>query len=228
MVINWIKNNLLNRSKDVREPFVIKTQDDNTYKANEDVLEGMKFHATLKIFTPLSVLKRHGEFFKGRPSSAPKYGSDRDGIWIYKTKTWSQLGIDLPELSAVDSASDVGPVNPSDYLPFLIELRTIFESNTDDKDKIEKINLLKQKSQKYAHFWSKLEKFYEGFPEILFYKDFTTIPGIGLKMAKKLYGLGFLTLESVLNASKNDLSKVPGLGPSTIGKILNYKAVIKP
>jgi len=225
MVINWIKNNLLNRSKDVREPLVIKTQDDNTYKANEDVLEGMKFHATLQIFTPLSVLKRHGEFFKGCPGSASKYGSERDGIWVYKTKkvTWREIGFDLPELPEVDSASDVGPVNPSDYLPFLIELRTIFESNTDDKEKIEKINSLKKKTQMYAHFWGKLEKFYEGFPEILFYKDFTTIPGIGLKMSKKLYGLGFLTLESVLNASKNELSKVPGLGPATISKILNYK-----
>ncbi len=219
MVINWLKGKLLQRSSNEQEAFVIKTQDDNTYKKNEDILEGMEFRATLTIFTPLTVLERHGELYKGKPSSAPKYGSEKDGIWIYKTKTFSDLGINLSELPQVDSTSDVGQVNPSDYLPFLIELRTIFESNIDDKEKIETIKSLKQKSQMYAHFWGKLDKFYEGFPEILFYKDFTTIPGIGLKMAKKLYGLGFLTLESVLNASENDLSKVPGLGPATIKKI---------
>jgi len=222
--MNWIKNNFLKHSNNEPEPFIIKTQDDGTYKANEDVLEGMEFRATLQIFTPLSVLKRHGELFQGRPSSAPKYGSERDGIWIYKTKTWSQLGIDLPELSEVESASDVGPVNPSDYLPFLIDLRAIFESDKDDNEKIKAIKFLHKKSQIYADFLSKLENFYDGFPEILFYKDFAKIPGVGLKMASKLYSSGFLTVESILNASEYELSKVPGLGPAKIKKILNNKS----
>ena len=52
--------------------------------------------------------------------------------------------------------------------------------------------------------------------------DLTTIPGLGAKTAADLEQAGFSTLQSLLDASVDDLQAVEGVGPKTAQAILNW------
>lgn len=50
---------------------------------NKDIVQGMQFHATCQLCTPIDALKKHGEVFKGY-GEPPIYGTSKDGIWVPK------------------------------------------------------------------------------------------------------------------------------------------------
>lgn len=186
----------------------------DSFRANQDIIEGVQFTATLQIRTPLSVLKHHGEIYEGPPSEAPKYCSQRDGIWVFVT--------DLEdEESSYESnhASDIGPVNPAYYLPFLLEFRSVVESSLDHDEKIQKLYQLPERSKGFKTIWQKLTSRYDDFPHSYFYGQFTALPGVGLKTAQALYENGFKTVEQIKAASISELSKVPRLGKKSAEKI---------
>lgn len=108
---------------------------------NDDIIKGLKFNATMQLRTPLRVLLRHGEIHTDRVKVPPKIALERwEGIWFPKTKTFKELGIDVPELPPHSThASDVGPIRPDDYLPFLIAVRRIIEAHDTIKHRIEKL-----------------------------------------------------------------------------------------
>ena len=95
-----------------------------------DVCDGLVFHATLQLRTPLRVLLRHGEEYRGKgmPPRIARVGWE--GIWLPNPMTWEQLGIvgksDWPES---DAASDIGPIKASEYLPFLLAVHGIEEAD---------------------------------------------------------------------------------------------------
>lgn len=192
---------------------------DELYDANEDVLEGVEFIATLHVTTPYSVLVHHGEVFAGPPSKAPKYGTQSQGIWIPKTKSWKSLGIDLPELPPSQHATDIGPQNPESYLPFLLAFRRIFESDKTDELKIEELQALATKNPEYLEFWERHVRFREDFPRCLFYRSFLELPGVGRKTAQDLYTAGFRSYDQVRHSEPSDLQKVPGVGPALAKKL---------
>ena len=188
---------------------------DDSFRANQAIIKGVQFTATLQIRTPLSVLKHHGEIYEGPPSEAPKYGSQRDGIWVFVT--------DLEdEESSYEShhASDIGPVKPSYYLPFLIEFRSIVESSFDHDEQIQKLYQLSECSKDFKAIWQKLTSHYDDFPHSYFYSQFTALPGVGLKTAQALYEKGFKNVEQIKAASISELCKVPGLGKRSAERIM--------
>lgn len=189
-MLNWIKGLFAGKHPPDRkvEPLDasrdnIRLMDDKSYRSNADVIDGLQFIATLHIRTPLAVLQHHGEAFRGLPSQAPQYGSRADGIWIYKTKSWADLGLDVPEFPESEHATDIGPMTPSEYLPFLIEFRKIVESNDQQDDMLEKLNNLRRKSDAFSKIWINLQSAYEDFPRSFFYFPFTEISGVGRKTA---------------------------------------------
>lgn len=131
--------------------FTNSSENDEAYYQNSDVIKGFRFCATYQIRTPLSVLIHDGETFSGPPSKVPQYGTMADGIWIPETITWRELGIDIDEMPR-EVASDVGPVNPSEYMPFLIGFRKIVEGNTEVEEKIELIHNLCNQNDKYRKY----------------------------------------------------------------------------
>jgi len=52
--------------------------------------------------------------------------------------------------------------------------------------------------------------------------DLTTVPGVGQKTAIDLNAAGFTTLQTLLDASSEDLQQVEGVGPKTAQAILNW------
>jgi hypothetical protein len=207
---------------------VIRFQGDNTFQQNRDVLEGLTFVATLQLRTPLAVLQHHGNFHPGPPSAAPKYASPADGFWCYKTKSWSALAgrsLSLPEESECSIASDIGPIEPNKYLPFLKAFREIVEGNDSIDQKLSRLLNLRVANSKFSEIWCRLEKVYPDFPRSFFYLKLTLIPGIGAKMAQRLFQYGFKDIADVQNATDAELKRVPGLGSKLISRIRDYHPI---
>lgn len=223
--MNWLarlfSQNTLHEPNQPTEPLdgVVIRLDDQSYFANSDIIEGMQFSATLQIRTPLSVLRHHGEIFHGSPSNAPVYGSQADGIWVFRTKTFKELGIDMGEMSESTHASDIGPVLPSHYLPFLIQFRSIAESSSSPDQQMLALLELPKQSARFSEIWQKLCTSYNDFPSSFFYYPFTSLPGIGRKLARNLYAAGFRSTEEIINSSMAQLTAVPGLGSATAAKL---------
>ena len=199
-----------------------RQDDDESYLGKQDVFLGRRFSATLQVRTPLSVLQHHDEFFEGPPSAAPRYGTMADGIWVPEPKTWTEFGFDLPGGPEGTHASDVGPVRPSEYLPFLVEFRTVVESNATVPEKMACLHTLRSKSPGYADLWQRLESAYPEFPDSFFYREFTRIPGVGERTARALYAAGFKCLSDLAAAEGAELQRVPGVGAKTVEAIAEY------
>ncbi|MFA0350605.1 hypothetical protein AB4486_27270, partial [Vibrio sp. 10N.222.55.C6] len=97
---------------------------------NSDVTDGMEFHATCQLRTPLSVLKRHGEIYRG-DGEPPTYGEPRDGIWTPRVSSEYDF---LSE--GRTSASDAGPINTDEYISYVTGIKEIFESNVSIDEKM--------------------------------------------------------------------------------------------
>jgi hypothetical protein len=152
---------------------MLRIGSDEHYDANADILDGVRFIATLQLRIPLRVLEHHGEIFRGPPSQAPVYGDAGEGMWIphLRHSVFDDLGFPRQH------ASDVGNVDPDKYIPFLIAFRTIVEGNDSHDLKIKQIHDLRKHSPEFAGFWKTLKKNYHDFPHSFFYFRFTEIPG---------------------------------------------------
>lgn len=97
----------------------------------EDLIAGSEFFATHQLRTPLRILLRHGEIHRDMHRTPPVIATELwQGIWFARTKTWRELGsvVDVPECQPSTVASDAGQVRSEEYLPFLIAVRSIVES----------------------------------------------------------------------------------------------------
>jgi hypothetical protein len=201
---------------------IYRQDDEESYIGKQDVFRVLRFSATLQVRTPLAVLQHHDELFEGPPSAAPRYGTMADGIWVPEPKTWAEFGFDLPEDPEGTHASDVGPVRPFDYLPFLVEFRTVVESDATVPEKIARLHTLRSTSPGYSDFWHRLESAYPEFPESFFYREFTKIPGVGERTARALYAAGFHCHADLAAAEGAELQRVPGVGAKTVEAIVDY------
>lgn len=220
--MNWLKRLFSQHQKAVPPPTQVPTisiASDIAYNANEDLLEGVEFIATLHVTTPYSVLIHHGEAFDGPPSKAPQYGTQGDGIWIPKIKSWNSLGIDLPELPPSQHATDIGSQHPQAYLPFLLAFRRIFESDKTDELKIKELRALVSEKAEFLEFWERQVCMREDFPRNLFYRSFLELPGVGRKTAQALYNAGFRSIDKIRHSEPSELQRVPGIGPALVKKL---------
>jgi hypothetical protein len=222
-----VESNIIKFEKEIVNfnEIAISPKKDEIYYQNRDILKGLTFHATLLLRTPLSVLIHHGEIFSGPPSKAPQYGTEADGIWLYKTKTFREIGVNIDEISIGESASDVGPVIASEYIPFLIEFRKIVEGQESVDAKIANIRKLCESNKQYQKYFRLLNNFYKykgDFPASFFYNQFTVIPGVGTKSAKAIFEAGIKTCDDLKDAYDEILLAIPGIGPAAIKRIREF------
>lgn len=109
-------------------------------------------------------------------------------------------------------ASDIGPITPGEYLPFLKAFRGIVETSTNVLVKLKQLSDLCQRNPQFVSIWQRLEQHYDDFPASFFYVQLTTIPGIGSKISRRLFEAGFKDFDSIRSASDRALQRVPGIG----------------
>lgn len=217
-MFQWLKKLFQKRERmDSTLPQSFKMTSDEAYEYFSNVVHGCRFIATLQIRTPISVLVHHGETFKGPPSQAPKYCSQEHGIWLLDAP-------DVLSMGETECASDIGPVKPSQYLPFLKAFRQIVESELDHQTKLTQLNALSTASKRYEEIWKILERNYDNFPHSFFYRELQALPGVGLKTARVIYEAGFTSMDKVREATDAQLQELPGVGKGLIGKIRDYFA----
>lgn len=190
---------------------------------DEDIIDGLEFVATLQLRTPLEILEHHGEIFKEKNQTPPNYAKEQwQGIWIPKTKSYKDLGLDIEEIGNDSCSSDIGYVNSSEYVKFLIDFRKIVESDNSNEKMINELYSLSERNQKYKSFWNRHIESDNDFPYSFFYKQFTKIDGLGIKTAKLLYENGFKTIQDLKNASDEELLKIKGIRNIQLQKIKEY------
>lgn len=183
---------------------------------------GLRFHAQLYLWTPLSVLRMHGQFIPedGAPpleTILPEFGA-----WVGEPA--SPPGWEPPEL---ETPSDVGPVKPSAFLPFLKAFRAIVESDLEPQRQAQNLNRLHLLHPPWKPFVETLRRpsgiHPDGAPDLAsvwFCPHLeANLKGVGPKLASALYDAGFLTPGQVLESPSEALLRVPGLTRAALRKI---------
>lgn len=183
------------------------------HKKNSDILDGLRFSATMQLRTPLRVLRHHDELFKGS-GIPPNYAEESwEGIWLPSIKNEYYLGIDST------MASDIGPI-PSDggnYLQFLLTVRSIVENELPLTERkkclVEELSKEEWKSIVLKHGGQKqiIDYYFPSFVSIL--------PGLSDETRKLLREKKLITPNAIAEASDNELLTIKGIGPAKLNNI---------
>ncbi len=205
------------------------------WKNNQDIISGLEFNATLQLRTPLRVLLRHGEIHNDINTEPPEIVKEMwEGIWLPKLKTLREItGLNIPEMPQGKHASPIGPILPSDFLPFLIAIRKIVELDEPIENRIKKLremNLL----DKWKIFVSQMGPSHisqktgiEWIIDYFFPPFITTIPQISDSIKESLSQLGLNTANSIESASDDTLLRIKGIGKTKLKTIRDYCSGIK-
>ena len=194
---------------------------DELANANAHLISGWQFMATLQLRTPLAVLKWHGQKHSGPPSQLPAVCDPAHGCWVVQTRSWSELtGLNLPDQGEPAVASMLGPIKPSEYVPFLIAFRQIVESNVPVSEKLIQLEKLPTQSKLFNRLWARHQEYISDFPQSFFWQILSELPGIGHKTGKALYDAGYYTVSSIASATESELIKIEGVGPTTARKAI--------
>ena len=195
------------------------------WRANDDIIKGLEFIATLQLRTPLRVLLRHGEIHTDINTEPPKIIKEMwEGAWVEKTKTYRELGLAVDEIPEGAVASDIGPILRSDYLPFLIALRKIVELDEPIENRISKLREMpilgewKTYVEKHGDIETISGRF---FPEFI-----ETIPKISSAAIDELSELGLDTPNRIAATPNETLLSIKGIGQSKLKTIRDYCAGI--
>jgi hypothetical protein len=154
-----------------------------------------------------------------------------EGIWVPKTKTFKELGIDLAEPPGKHS-SDIGPIRPAEYLPFLIAVRRIIEAHDPIEHRIEKLREMLTMSE-----WKKYVRRYgpshickrrgvDWVIEYFFPRFIKSIQKLTPRMVDELSRLRLDTPNRIAAVSDEILSSVKGIGPAKLIAIREHCAHI--
>ena len=219
-------------SKD--EPFSYTSQSSKRFEVNsgnpqkawienEDIIIGLKFHATLQLRTPLRVLTRHGEVYSDKNKEPPKIAKELwEGIWIPQLKTFRELGLDVDELSESTTATSIGQINSSDYLLFLISIREILELEESIDDRIFKLRhmQLTANGKTFVNSHGGIDQIInEVFPPFIH-----TIPKLKITTINELSKLNINTANQIQIASDDTLLNLSGIGKATLKNVRDYCA----
>ena len=205
----------------------------------DSVTTGWEYTCNLSLTTPRICIENDG-FITNDKSVKPKLigepdklGKDGDpsghfGYWVRRhghEEEFEELA-NISQNMIYARPSDIGRIPPKskledDFKSFLIDFRTIVESNISIEKKLFMINdELSIKSEAYKDIYKKfvLEK---RFPDCFFRNILCELNGVTTKTAEILWDSGYLTKEQVLNAPYSELIEIKGLGKSLISKIKN-------
>jgi predicted flap endonuclease-1-like 5' DNA nuclease len=194
------------------------------------VLAGVRWAASMSLFTSLRSLEHHGEMFRGDPTEAPMYGNPSEGIWV-SVVDWERLGITPPDPGTMATVIGQLPTDGGDLLPFLLAFRKIVESDLTVPEKLAAIEALCDSTPEHRTVAQKIRESRdsgqrlggESFARKFFAKALEEIPGLGPATALRLFDAGFHTVADLAEASDADLLKVPKVGPAVVSKIRQHQ-----
>lgn len=160
-----------------------------------------------KLYVPLEALNRHGNMVK----------VDSENSKMKRTRVyWKGKGRICGDWHPVTALSD--PFQDTVTIKYLKKFRKIIESNIETFKKVEEANKL---ADRYSSA-SDISDHLLDEPAVRFYKGhLISIDGVGEKKAKKLFNFGFLTPRHIVDAPKDDLKRIPGVGDKTAEKIIS-------
>lgn len=192
--------------------------------ADDNVVKGLTFHATLQLRTPLAILKHHNEIFQDRNMPPPpQYAKEGwEGIWLPLLRTFREIGIDVDDPEEGGCASDIGSLDANqakDYYEFLLKFHTISEDNNLNVE--EKINQLKNLYHSNQHYNNYLDSSsFESYFKLLISDIFPS------NVAKSLNEAGFRSLKDLKGANLDYLGTLKGIGKATLEKLKPYVSAI--
>lgn len=190
-----------------------------------------EYNATLQLRTPKIFLEKHGEVVKsatepelfGEPTSYTPDGEpiSRYGIWIQTSEFaldggWGESTAGVP--------SQIGSLKPEsqmykDWINFLIDFRTIVESDLTIEEMLYQINdVMSQSSTGYKKIYKILVTEHR-FPDSFFTNLLCELDGVGGKTAELLWDAGYLSIEAVKNAPQEELFNIKGIGKRLVEKL---------
>lgn len=198
-----------------------------------------EYNATLSLITPKIYLEKHGEVLKsttepelfGEPTSYTSDGEpiSRHGIWI-QTSEFALVDGWGESIGGVPSV--IGALKPEsqmykDWVNYLIDFRTIVESDLNIEEKLYQVNdVMSQSSTGYKKIY-KILVTEHGFPDSFFTNLLCELDGVGGKTAEQLWDAGYLSIEAVKNAPVEELFKIKGIGKSLVNKIKKNSTTTK-
>lgn len=200
---------------------------------NDDIITRLEFSATLQLRTPLRVLLRHGEIHTDINTAPPQIIKEMwEGIWVTKTKTYRELGIDVVELPESSHASQIGPVKPSEYLPLLIAMRKIVELDEPIDSRIKKLREMPMVPgwqtlvDRHGPSYKNESRGMEWVVEYFFPRFIKSIPKISTSMVDELCKLGLDTPNRIAAAPDKTFLSIKGVGKAKVKVIRDYCAGI--
>ena len=188
------------------------------WKANQDVIKGMEFIATMQLRTPLRVLLRHGEIHTNIETEMPKIAMAMwEGIWVPKTVLSNYF-------PSGTHASSIGQIMAGDYLPFLISIRKIVELNDSIVSRIGKLREMLSVCnwQEFLGKHGGIEKIIGNF----FPRFIDTIPKITDATISELARLRLDTPNRIAAATDAMLLSIKGVGRAKLQEIREHCADI--
>ena len=180
-------------------------------------INGWTFSATLQLRTPLQYLTAHRQFHPMESGPPPSWGM-QFGCWVPQTKTFREIGIDLPELELTNRtcASEIGqvPIEGGEFLHFLKAVRTIVEGNVPAE---QRLAALRQElsDDRWQVFCARLggreaiyDRFFPSFIECL--------PKLNAESVRQIWDKGWTTPAALMAASDKELLDIKGIGPAKL------------
>ncbi|MEX2573027.1 MAG: helix-hairpin-helix domain-containing protein [Balneolaceae bacterium] len=187
--------------------------------SSANAIRGYEIHVTPDIRTRLSVLNLRGKTFNSRAEAEAHTFDMREAIVMTQSKSWEELGINLPEIAPADIWTDIGSMSEKKveaYYQFLERLREILEDET--LNPAEKVKLVR-KMDDPGRFKTKLRKQYgRDFPINMFIESLVEIDGVSEAVAVQLFKKKIYTKNDVLKLSRKELLKLNGVGEARADK----------
>ena len=202
----------------------------------DSVTIGWEYKADFKLKTPKICLENDGKrtdtLEKPQLFGEPQqYGADgspmgRHGFWSRLTDIEDSVNefVEISNNPLYAFPSDIGRINPNtqlekDFLSYLIDFRTIVESDMTIEEKLYQINdVMSQSSKAYKDIYKKLVTERQ-FPDSFFTDLLCELNGVGYTTARLLWDAGYLSKEQVLNAPDEELLQIKGIGEKLVEKI---------
>lgn len=199
---------------------IVRSGDPSSYVGQDHLLKGLRFCATLRLDTPLAILRHHGELYEGPVDEAPAYGGPAEGTWVPEVD-WDRVGLTPPPDGTMWTPVGQVPPDGGEVLPFLKRFREVVESGGTTDEKLDALTRMMRSSPEVRDLGTRFD---EDFPESWFWKQLQVVPGVGLNAARKLFDAGFRDLDALESAEPESLKAVRGVGPKIVDQIQRFLA----